>query len=471
FITGNKPADFKARNVMTKVRKQAMGSYLQKEKKPRAQRARLQSEDSTGSRTSITSDQQESADGVLSNREALKIWRGESRRPRKKSTSPVRSPASSSHGQNATNSETQISRIPPSIDIVLSSVPIVQPMRTGVPLPYMQTSARPFQSIGKPLDPFRTLFQAHHPRVSVEELKFHCSRFFGTRAMGQHWIPTLVKSPHAFLSTLCIASAQLDAVQNRPFESVQTTALRQEVIHLIGQNLLNPESKVDDNNIIALTQLIASEAIGSDDIAIGYHEAGVAAMVKARGGIDQLGVNGRVASTLSWVCLESAILREAKPRPIYSDFCASNSTRAYPNTAIIPESPLFCPREDFRTVERSSRCAPRTLDLLKDIRMMMDLFLHETKRSRQNSQSLKNLYTKITTEYPCLTDLSKNAILNYSDWTYEAIRMTCIIQATAIIKRVPLSEALKYAAQTENTTSLYASSASASTSAESLISP
>jgi hypothetical protein len=289
--------------------------------------------------------------------------------------------------------------------------------------------------------------------------------------MGQHWIPTLVKSPHAFLSTLCIASAQLDAVQNRPFESIQTTALRQEVIHLIGQNLLNSQSKVDDYNVIALTQLIASEVIGSDDVAIGYHEAGVAAMVKTRGGMEQLGVNGRIASTLSWVCLESAILREAKPRSIYSDFCASTSTRTYPNTATIPESPLFCPREEFQTVERSPRCAPRTLDLLKDIRMMMDLFLHETKRSRQNSQSLKNLYKKITSEYPCLTDLSKNTILNYNDWTYEAIRLTSIIQATAIIKRIAISEALKYAAQTENPTSLYASSASASTSAESLISP
>jgi hypothetical protein len=160
---------------MTKVRKQAMGSYLQKEKKPRSQRARLQSEDSTGSRVSIGSDHQESGDGVISNREALKIWRGESRRPRKQSTSPVKSPASSGQGQKAPSPETQISRIPPPIDIILSLSPMVQPMRTGLPLPYMQTSARPFQSIGKPLDPFRTLFQAHHPRVSVEELKFHCT--------------------------------------------------------------------------------------------------------------------------------------------------------------------------------------------------------------------------------------------------------------------------------------------------------
>lgn len=288
--------------------------------------------------------------------------------------------------------------------------------------------------------------------------------------MGLYWIPTLVKSPHAFLSTLCIASTHLDAIKNRQIESIQTTALRQEVIHLIHRNILHPEAKVDDFNVIALTQLIASEIIIGDETALDFHERGVEAMVKTRGGLNQLGVDGRLASTLSWVSLESAILREAKPRSIYSDFCVSASSQNYPNTMTIPESPLFCPRGEFRTIGRSQRCAPRALDLLKDIRMMMDLFLHETKHSRQNEQTLKNLYKKITSQYPSVSELQKNTILNHSDWTYEAIRIAAVIQATAIVKRVPLSEALRYAAQTENPTKIYTSS-TGSKSNESLVSP
>lgn len=39
---------------------------------------------------------------------------------------------------------------------------------------YNEFTLQPFQSIGKSLDPFRAMFQAHHHTVSVEELKFHC---------------------------------------------------------------------------------------------------------------------------------------------------------------------------------------------------------------------------------------------------------------------------------------------------------
>jgi hypothetical protein len=470
FITGNNPADFKKRNVMTQVRKKAMGSYLESEKKPKrdGRRSRLNSDDndSNGSRASVGSDQLDSTEAIISNNEALKIFRGESRRPGRRPSSPVRSPASSGHGVTP---EIQLP-FPRSIDIVLASAPMIQPMRVGMRLPYDHTSPSPFQSIGKALDPFRAMFQAQSPRVSVEELKFYCSRAFGTRAMGQHWIPTLVKSPHAFLSTLCIASSHHDAVHNRQIESVQTTALRQEVIHLIHQNILNPQAKTDDFNVIALTQLIVSEIIVGDETSLAYHEKGVEAMVDSRGGLRQLGVNGRLASTLSWVSLQSAVLREAKPRSIYTDFCASKSARAYPPTATIPESPLFAPRGEFRTIERSPRCSSRTHDLLKEIRMMMDLFLHETKNSRQNPESLKSIYKRITSRYPSAAELSKTNVLTASDWIYESIRVTAVILATAIIKRIPLSEALKYAAQTENTNSIYTSS-NASNSNESLISP
>ncbi|KAF2240482.1 hypothetical protein BU26DRAFT_442516, partial [Trematosphaeria pertusa] len=468
FITGNSPADFKSKKNMTKVRKKAMGSYLEKEKKPRdslkeqEQRSRLTSVDSTGSRASTSSEQQD----VISNTEAIRIFHGESRRPGRRASSP----ASSVHEQRTVSPEAQIARIPkPSVDFVLPSAPIVLPMRTGVELPYDKFAPRPFESIGKPLDPFRAMFQANHPRVSVEELKWYCSRSFGTRAMGRHWIPTLVKSPHAFLSTLCIASAHYDAINERSIESVQTLALRQEVIHLISRNLVNPSSQVDDSNVIALTQLIASEIIAGEETALSFHESGVEAMTKQRGGMNQLGVNGRLASTLSWVSLESAVLREAAPRSIYSDFCSSASSKSYPNTATVPESPLYCPRGEFETIKRSPRCCARTMELLKEMRMMLDLFLHETRQGRRNSLSLKNIYKKII-QLPSVAELQKTNVLTSNDWRYEAIRLTSVITATAIMHRVPLSEALKLAAHVEQPISLYTSS-SGSRSSESLVSP
>lgn len=453
FITGLSPEDFKSRQNMTRVRKKAMGSYL-KERKPRgADKEQLnRSRDDLGqSRESVGSDQRDD----LSNSGAVIPKNVESNRALSQS-SVVQVDSGS---QRRMTPPAQASRLPRiSMDFVLPSAPIVIPSREGVTLPYDEISPGPFQSLGKPLDPFQTMFQSNHPRVSVEELKFYCSRSFGTKAMGMHWIPTVVKLPHTFLSTLCLASAHYDAVYERPIESVQTLALRQEVIHLISQNLLNPESRGDDYNVVALTQLIASEIIAAEEMTLDFHETGIEAMIQQRGGLGQLGMNGRLASAISWISLESAILREARPRTMYFDYCASTCTKTYPNTATIPESPLYCPRSEFETIKRSSRCTPRAIDLLKDIRMMMDLFLHEMKQSRHNSLSLKNIDKKITSQYPPAADIQKEDVTTTNDWKYEAIRIAGVLTATSITQRMPLSEALKQVSEMQNAKATHSAS-------------
>ncbi|KAH7114465.1 hypothetical protein B0J11DRAFT_511191 [Dendryphion nanum] len=469
WITGTNPDDFKKRHVMTKIRKKAMASHLdQKRPKQNASkepsRPRQHSEGSTASRASVGSNK--NADDITPTSEALRMYYS-------KQSSPAKSPGPTLE-QQAAFQNAEIAAALSTIGNMVYTTPIVQPPRTHIPLEYDLTALRPFQSIGKPLDPFRTMFNPSNPRISVEDLKFHCSRVFGTKAMGQYWIPTLVKSPHAFLSTLCIASAHLDAINERAVESVQTLALRQEVMHLISQNLLQPHSKVDDFNVIALTQLIASEMIAGEEGALGYHQKGVEAMVNARGGVDKLGVNGRVGSTLSWVSLQSAILREARPQAMYINFCAPASSKTYPTSATIPESPLHRPRNDFETLKRSPRNKSETLELLKDVKFMTDLFLHETKNSRMNVPTLVNLYRKITTEYKSISELQRQGIVvDTRDWVYEAVRLAALIQAEAIMRRIPLSSTLKHlSTPTEPHLQLQIySSIYASRSNESLISP
>jgi hypothetical protein len=165
---------------MTKVRRKAMGSYLKNGRKPKrdaqGQRPRLHSEGNSSTRSRASVGSEEGDDHARSASHALRILGGGKRKVTRQPSSSLPSPASaaSNHEHRVSNPDTQISRIAPTLDLVLSSAPIVQPMRVGVPLPFNGTSPQPFKSIGKPLDPFRTMFQAHHPRVSVEELKFHC---------------------------------------------------------------------------------------------------------------------------------------------------------------------------------------------------------------------------------------------------------------------------------------------------------
>ncbi|KAF1841006.1 uncharacterized protein K460DRAFT_295719 [Cucurbitaria berberidis CBS 394.84] len=468
FITGSTPAELRSKKNMAIIRRKAMDSYLKDEKKKddkstaSADRSRVNSEASDVSRASLGS--QETVNEP-------QIAKSASRQStnRRKQLAPTKSPISTRQEQDGSSSKTQVARVQKPVGFVLPPAPIVLPMRTNVRLPYDDFESPPLYSLGKSLDPFRTMFQSSHPQVSVEELKFHCSRYFGTQGLGRYWIPTCLKYPHTFLSTLCLASAHHDIVRELPVESLVTAALRQEIILLVGGNLRNPDERVADHNIVAVTQLIIGEVIGREEAGLAFHETGIETMINQRGGLNQLGMDGRLASAISWVTLASAILREEKPRAMYADYCTAKSTKAYPITATIPESPIYCPRGKFVTLERSMRCKPQTLELLGDIRMMIDIFRHETKQSRRNSQTLLTLHKKIINEYVSISELRRTNVLTTDDWIYEAIRVTAIIQATAIIKRIPLSEALAVVAP-QNVPSFYASSV-ASRSNDSLVSP
>lgn len=401
-----------------------MRSYLDHEKKPRG--VRVTREDSTGSQSSVGS--QNAAIISIVNEAQINA-------PMRPSKSQRKSPA-------ARKSPTQGPR-----EQVLEMVPLVEPMRITLTLPYDEEKTPLFSSLGTNVDPFKTMFQSIYPRVSVEKLKFLCARFFGTRAMGKYWIPTVLSTPHTFLSTLCVASAHYDAILDRKAESIETISLRTEIIHILTQNLLHPvvEKKVDDFNITTLIQLICSEVVGRKEFALDVHEKGLEDMINVRGGLNQLGVEGYLAHTISWVLLESAILREQRPRSMFADHCAANSVRDYPTNVAAPESPLYRPRRHFETLKRSISCRKETLDLLDDVHTMTEHFLKQSKSPRRHSETLMNFYRKIMA-YPTISELQGTETLRPLDHKYEAVRLTAILQATAMVGRIPLSEVLPAAA-------------------------
>jgi hypothetical protein len=465
---------------MTTVRKKALDAFLKgdgkssKKSKSSAGRSRFSSvdSDSKGSNRSKLSVSSQDAVTDISTIPTT-VSQGAESVGRTKASSPTRSSVTpSSHDQDTPGAEGPVVRAQQPRDFILPAAPIFLPCRKGAPAAYDTHTPPPFVSIGKSLDPFRTMFQSSHPGVSVEELKFHCSRYFGTRALGKYWIPTALSYPHTFLGTLCLATAYHDVIHERQLESVQTIALRQEVIHLVGRNMLDPEARVSDHNIMAIVQLIISEVIGREESGLSYHENGIESMIRQRGGLDELGVNGRLASAISWVSLATSVLREERPRTMYADYCAANSTRQYRPTTTLPESPIFCPRTAWKTIPKSTKCTPKAQELLGDIRTMIESMLHETRSSRRNSQITMELYSKITssTEFPSVAEIRKARLLTQHDYKYEAIRITSILLATAIRRRVPLSEALAEAADLPVPATFY-NAFGAATSSDSLISP
>ena len=429
----------RSKKHMTIVRKVAMRSYLEHDgkKSKKSRKPRLVSEESTGSQPGIGVQ-----DVAIINPTSGERAKTQSRTQNRQSHT-----VESTQLRQTLSPETHRSMRQGVHEGLLGSAPIVVPPRLkdddGKPLPYIRKATPLFVSFGEGVDPFKTMFQSSYPRVSVERMKFLCARFFGTYAMGRHWIPTVLSAPHTFLSTLCCASAHLDAICDRNVESVETSSLRQEVIHLISQNMVHPGKKIDDTNLTAVIQLIVSEIIGREEISLKINKAGLETMIFLRGGLNQLGMSGYLASTITWVLLESAILLEERPNAIYSDYATAHSTKKYPVTATIPESPLYRPRPQFETLKRSRYYKKETLDLLEDVHAMIELFLNPTESTRRGSRALLNYYKDITTKYPSISSIQHPT---QDDYKYEAIRIAAIIQAIAIIERIPLTKALPRAA-------------------------
>ena len=455
WITANNPDEFKAKDKMHEVRQGAMLSFLKKEKTS-DDASRAGSEASDRSRSSFEG------------RGATKSRSGAA--PKRKSSNgnkQSKSPKSINNTQKAPPLDTQIVRAG-SRQSILPQGPIVIPVKDNQTYPFDVYPMPTLVSIGENIDPFRTMFQSNHPGVSVTTLKHHCSRYFGTEGLGRRWIPACLEHPHTFLSTLYMASAHHDVIQRREVESLETAALRNDVIMFVSGNLTNTAERVADHNIIAVSQLILGEVIGRNEGSLISHQGGIETMIKQRGGLEYLGMDGMIASAVSWAHLATSVLREVRPNPMYVRYCVSRSTKNYPLHIAVPESPLYFPHGKYVTLERSTECNPEARKLLNEMRSMIDEFLYESRQTRRNTDKLTTIYDRIALCQP-VQELRKNHVLRHSDWKYEAIRIAAVVQAHAILHRLSLSDALTSLQASGMPSSLYRSFA-ASQSNESLFS-
>ena len=447
WITATKPSDFKSKPNMQAVRQTAMGSYLKTTKKEAGEKGRANSEASDRSRSSFGSE------GATKEH----TFKTPKVKGKKGDDKIHRLSQSTSSSQEPLQHDMQVARTEPR-QTTLPQTPIVVPVRSGRVYPFDEYPVPNLRCLGNGLDPFGTMFQSRNTRVNVERLKVECSKYFGTKGLGKHWIPECLKYAHAFLSTLYMASAYDDVVQNREIESLETAALRQDVIHFVGGHLTDVEQSVADHNIIAVSQLILGDVISRADIGLRYHQMGIAKMIEQRGGLQNLGVNGQLASAVSWANLATAALQEASPTPMYVDYCKMKAVKVYSLIATIPESPLYQPHDGFMTIARSASCNPDARTLLDDVYTMMDDFLdaHSSRRVGSSNKS-RSAYNRIIRSRS-VQESHGRGVVNKNDWKYEAIRLAAIVQAQAMLDQVPLSEALNRVHSPEIQPVMYSSS-------------
>lgn len=180
-------------------------------------------------------------------------------------------------------------------------------------IPFHSTSSpfkHPETGVGANLNPFDTWPAFSDENIDVNQLKYSCSRRFGSEGISRYWVPELLRARHAFLSTICISSAHDDimsraqrSIPAKDFpstrEGIQRLRVRSEVISMVNQSLEDPELRTADATIISVLHLLNSEIMGCNDLIMKTHQDGLHRMVRQRGGLEGLGVHGQLARILT----------------------------------------------------------------------------------------------------------------------------------------------------------------------------
>ncbi|KAK5123177.1 hypothetical protein LTR85_003375 [Meristemomyces frigidus] len=313
--------------------------------------------------------------------------------------------------------------------------------------------------LGSSLNAFDTWPTFSDPSVNVNELKWSCSRRFGSRGIAHNWVPILLKARHTFLSTICISSAHDDIMRRsslppdrRPqTESVQRVTVRQEVTSMINQSISDPQMQTADATLVAVLQLLNAELMGSDDHVMHVHQNGLHAMIRQRGGLGALGVGGELASITTCTMYIIAILRESLPHADFVRYAQMQETRLPKNSRSLPESPVYCRPTGYNTITKVLAKDNSIFELLEVGRNLTNTFIERHGSSNRSARStdqmgylvrlddkLHRIAQYIMTPRPAMELDFRTMPERY---TYEAIRLTCLLYSQALAKRVPFSEA------------------------------
>ncbi|KAF2016776.1 hypothetical protein BU24DRAFT_409847 [Aaosphaeria arxii CBS 175.79] len=314
-----------------------------------------------------------------------------------------------------------------------------------------------FRPIGDTVDPFTVLPQFASPELSSVYLVRTCNRAFVSRATIVKWIPVMLSNPHLLLSANNITSTWLDMHAGCSGDSKRTALVKSETIGWINERLGHPEHQFSDATLMVILHLLAGEMWSSNEKTLRIHQTGISRLISLRGGLDLISANGSALAEVSTSCVVHAdIICETEPLAMFNNWNPPEVGPLDQDTPM-PESPLYCPRSELFTLAQDPRCSELTYGILCDMRDLTDLAIAhyrglesmlaatQTSRDRARMMEFASQYdAKVAEIQARLADLPSARQPDQSvsnDWVYESCRIAAIIYASAIISRVPFSQA------------------------------
>jgi len=115
------------------------------------------------------------------------------------------------------------------------------------------------------------------------------------------WFPLVMTSSTTFYAALSLAGSILQARQHLPLDAPALLEIRQRAISSINATLSNREACKTDQTIGAVLCLSILESFLGHPELFQMHMAGLAKMVRMRGGLDGLGLEGLLRRMIVWL--------------------------------------------------------------------------------------------------------------------------------------------------------------------------
>lgn len=163
---------------------------------------------------------------------------------------------------------------------------------------------------GGQMDPFWTYPVPYHP--NLESSISHYVTFIAidipfivpdteSGLLKRAWLPLAVSEPTIFYAMVLISATHQAALNPSTANNLNVLALKGKVIRLIQDALNDPTKCMSDVIIGAVIKMASYEALFGDEAHFLAHMAGLQQMVRMRGGLSNLGMNGLLERLILWI--------------------------------------------------------------------------------------------------------------------------------------------------------------------------
>ncbi|KAF2202280.1 hypothetical protein GQ43DRAFT_369463 [Delitschia confertaspora ATCC 74209] len=267
------------------------------------------------------------------------------------------------------------------------------------------------------------------------------SDFYGSR----RWMEAICSVRMPFLSHVSVICVFQDLEDGLLEDSSLTVYAKTKLLRMIQDSLRGSATQTDDFTVLSILHLLTSEVGGFDEDAFDVHQAGLIRIVQQRGGINNLGFNGDLASVVTSAMLCFTTLRGVEEPVILHDFIP---IRTQPESIdhIAPLSPLYCPGGDMSPIFGTLSCSSETYEILYDMHELTRTFILRwsytgdsyAARSPAETASYDAYMQQICTR--AFLRPSQGGFQSKTDWIYESCRLAALIYCQSLVQGVPLSE-------------------------------